>query len=375
MVLVGGGHSHLEVLRRAIESPSAAISLTLVSAARRQHYSGMVPGFLAGAYREGEIAFDLASLAGRARAQFVEDAVVSIDPHLRRLRLARGEPIAYDLVSFAVGSAARGASLPGVRAHAWSVKPIGRAVALGAALSDLASSGAAARVVVVGAGAGGVEVACAAAALLERAGTAGRVTVLESGDEILAGYSPRFRRRARGVLERKGFSILLRASVAEVDKSAVRLDDGRAVPSDLTIWVTGPSPPEVFAGSGLAVEDGYLLVDDSLRSVTDPRVFGAGDCATLASRRGTPRAGVYAVREGPVLWRSLVAAVEGTGPPSYSPQRSFLSILNTADGRALLRYGAVVSWSRWAWRLKDAIDRRFMRRYQSLYGDRGGSMP
>ena len=101
---------------------------------------------------------------------------------------------------------------------------------------------------------------------------------------------------------------------------------------------------------------------------TDPRVFAAGDCATLANHPDTPKAGVYAVREAPILWRSLLAAVAGAPPPRYTPQTGFLSLLNTADGRALLRWRGVLAHSRWAWRLKDRIDRRFVERYQRLSG-------
>ena len=72
------------------------------------------------------------------------------------------------------------------------------------------------------------------------------------------------------------------------------------------------------------------------------------------------------MREGPILWQSLKAAMTGGESPRYVPQKGFLSILNTGDGRALLDYKGLVSHSRWAWRLKDRIDRRFMARYQRL---------
>ena len=368
VVLVGGGHAHLEVLRRQVLEEHRGIALTLVSAAAKQHYSGMVPGFLAGTYREEEIAFDLAALSERAGARFVEGTVVAIDPERRLLRLADADTIEYDLVSFAVGSGARGSALPGVREHAWTVKPIHRAVSLRQALERIARGGGTVRAVVVGAGAGGVEVACAAASVFDRAGCARQMTILESGDEILGGYSARFRRVAQRALDGKRIAVRLRASVSEVRSDSLLLADGQEMASRLTVWLTGPSPPELFGGSGLSLDArGYLLVEDSLRSVSDPRVFAAGDIATLASHPETPKAGVYAVREGPVLWKSLVAAVEATPPPAYSPQEGFLSILNTSDGKALLRYGPWVSSSRWAWRLKDAIDRRFMRKYQGLY--------
>jgi selenide,water dikinase len=135
----------------------------------------------------------------------------------------------------------------------------------------------------------------------------------------------------------------------------------------LTVWLTGPAATPIFNKSGLALDPrGFLLVNDALQSVSDPRVFAVGDCATLQAFPETPKAGVYAVRQAPILWKSLVATTVGSPLPRYVPQTSFLSLLNTADGKALFRYKGFVSYSRWAWRLKDWIDRRFMTRYQKL---------
>ena len=119
--------------------------------------------------------------------------------------------------------------------------------------------------------------------------------------------------------------------------------------------------------SGLPTEPrGFLWIEDTLRSVADPRVFAVGDCGTFTQFPAIAKSGVYAVREAPILWHNLLAAARGQPLMSYRPQRSFLSILNTADGRALLRYKGLRSWSRWAWWLKDRIDRGFMRKYQRL---------
>jgi selenide,water dikinase len=133
------------------------------------------------------------------------------------------------------------------------------------------------------------------------------------------------------------------------------------------VWLSGAAASPVFQESGLSVDErGFLLVNEALHCVDDARVFGVGDCSTLAAYPHTPKAGVYAVRQGPVLWESLTAVINGKALPQYEPQSGFLSILNTADGKALLRYKSVVSHSRWAWKLKDWVDRRFMERYQGL---------
>jgi selenide,water dikinase len=382
LVLVGGGHAHLEVLRRFGEDPDPALDLTLVSLGELHHYSGMVPGYLSGIYDEDDLSVPLPPLAERAGGRFVRARVTAIDPASRRLALERGETseaLRYDLVSFDVGSLAAGQERPDVARHALAVKPIGRARELRAALLELADREPPARVVVVGGGAAGVEVAFAATRVLDDLGTGRRVTLVEAGDRILAGHPARVRSLAARLLARRSVHVLTGRRVERVEEDRVVLtDDSGEVASDLTIWLTGPQAPPLFAvsapdsaGSGLPLDDrGYLWVDRSLRSVGDPRVFGAGDCVTLEHAPETPKAGVYAVRQGPVLHASLRAALAsppGT-PPVYEPQRGFLSLLNTCDGRAILSWEGV--WpgdgthARWAWWLKDRIDRRFVRKYR-----------
>lgn len=367
MLLVGAGHAHLEVLRQQILEPLPA-DLELISAGPHHHYSGMVPGYLYGAYRESQIAFDLAAIAARAGIPFRQSRATGLVAAERRLQLEDGSTLDYDFVSFNVGSRAAGTESEAISRHAVLVKPMSQAVRLRQRLQALATapSPTSRGVAVVGGGAAGVEVACSARSLLGRGDTY-PVTVVEAGEEILSGYSDRFRSLARGVLERKGIHLLTGRPVDAVTETSISLADGDRVPAALTVWLTGAAAWPIFGVSGLSTDRrGFLLTDLSLRSVDDERVFAVGDCGTMARYPKTPKAGVYAVRQGPVLANALRAALTDSPPPDYEPQPSFLSILNTADGRALLRYGERISWSRWAWWLKDRIDRRFMRRYQSL---------
>lgn len=370
LLLVGAGHAHLEVLRCQALHPHPKIDLTLVSLAERHHYSGMVPGYLQGQYEEREITFDLPGLATWAGGRFIQARATALDPKAGpkagEIHLEGGGVLGYDLVSFNVGSRTAGDEDEAVRRNAALVKPMSRAADLRRRLKELAGKpGNDHRAVVVGGGAAGVEIACAITALLDRAGCGHQVTVLEGSDAILSEYSERFRRRAAAVLARKEIATRTGVRVEKVEPDAVHLQDGSRQKSDLTVWLTGAAAWPLFGQSGLPVDEkGFLLVDDALRSTADPRVFGAGDCVTLERYPGTPKAGVYAVREAPVLWQSLLAAIEGGKPPRYEPQRSFLSLLNTGDGKALLRYKGLIAHSRWAWILKDRIDRGFMARYQ-----------
>jgi selenide,water dikinase len=367
LLLVGAGHAHLEILRRlAIDPPGVA--LTVVSGAPRHHYSGMVPGYLQGTYSEEEISVDVPSLAARSGGHFVVGQAVGLDPQARRVALASGDELPYDLVSFAVGSQPAGVDDQAVAAHAQLIKPLGRVAELRARLLELAGrteEGQRASVAVVGGGAAGVEIALAAARVLDDARLDRQLTILEAGPAILAGYTDRFRARASQVLAARGIAVRTGSRAIAVRPHEVEAADGSILPSDLTIWLSGAVAQPLFRSSGLPLDDrGFLLLDDALRSLGDPRVFAAGDCGTLARYPETSKAGVYAVREAPVLWQSLLAALNNGPAPRYRPQRGFLSLLNSADGRALLSYQGMVSHSRWAWRLKDWIDRRFMARYR-----------
>lgn len=368
LLLVGVGHVHLEVLRRlALERP-LGLDTTIVSLEERHFYSGMTPGYLAGQYTVNDISSDVPAIARRAGTACEIGRATRLDPAARTVELQDGRALPYDLVSFNIGSLLAGGDAPAAR-YAERIKPIERAARLKERLDALASGDPArpARVVVIGAGAGGVEVAFAAAGRLDRAGRAREVTIVDRSDRILGGESERFARRAAQALRAHGIRCRLGARVAGVEPDHVLLEGGDAIPNDVAVWLTGPQGAPLFAASGLPTEPrGFLWTDDTLRSLGDPHVFAVGDCGTMADHPSIAKSGVYAVREAPVLWHNLLAAAAGRPLASYRPQRGFLSILNTADGRALLRYKGIVSWSRWAWRLKDRIDRGFLRRYQRL---------
>ena len=366
-MLLGGGHSHLFVLEGLTRQRLPDVETTLVSLDRRHAYSGMVPGLIGGRYDVASLSFDLSAISRRAGVRFVQAEATAIDPENRRLGLADGQTLGYDVVSIAVGSTVQGEDLPGVAEFARRVKPIGRAVELVPALERIAA-GRPPAVVVVGGGAAGVEVALGLRARLRRLGRSdAEVTLVESTDRLLGGRMPAAERLARRALAANGVAVLLGAPVDQVRAEGIEIG-GRHVPAELVVWATGATATSLLRRSGLASDRrGFVLVNDHLQSVSHPEVFAAGDAASLARYPDTPKAGVYAVREGPVLWANLQAAASGrTLPRRYRPQRRFLALLNTGDGRAILSYGSVALWGRSWMALKDRIDLGFMRRFQHL---------
>lgn len=365
LVLVGGGHAHVHVLAALAARPLRGVDVTLVSPATRHHYSGMVPGFLQGVYTEAELTLDLAWLAARAGAELVEAMAERIDVAGRTVD-AGGRRLGFDLLSLDVGADPAGLATPGVREHAMTIRPMRQAVQLRARVDALAvPRRERVHVVVVGAGAGGVEVALAVDRRLRAAGARPAVAIVEAAPTVLPDYAAPVRRRAAHLLARRDVSVMTGAAVTRVEEGRVEIATGSVIEADLVVWLAGAAGPALLAGAGLPLDPrGFLAVGATLQAVNGATVWAAGDCATLVNHPETPKAGVYAVRQGPVLARNLRAALgEGT-PARYVPQRTFLSLLNTADGKALLRWHGIVSHSRFAWWLKDHIDRRFVRRYQ-----------
>lgn len=368
LILLGGGHAHVHVLARAIRRPLAGVELALISPFERHHYSGMVPGYLQGTYSEEELAFDLRALAGRAGARFAVAAAERVDVAGRTVE-AGGERLPFDLLSIDVGSEAAGLEIPGVREHALAVRPMSRAVALRRRAEELfaAAGGGAIAIVVVGAGAAGVEIALALDRLGRRRGARPAVTLVDHAGEVLPGFAPRIRRRTTRLLAGRGVRLELGLGVSRVEEQAIVLGEDRRLPAALTVWVAGAAAPRLFASSDLPKDPrGYLLVDGTLRAADGSPVFGAGDCIGILGNPDLPKAGVHAVREAPVLDHNLRATLAGGAPRSYRPQASFLALVNTADARAVWRWRGLSGHSRLAWRLKDHIDRGFVRRYQEL---------
>ena len=367
LLLVGGGHAHLFVLEALAERRVSAIEATLVSLGPTQAYSGMVPGLIAGRYALREVTFDLPAMCRRAGATFLTGEVTRIESARRRVLLRDGRVIEYDVLSTAAGSLVEGSDLPGVAQHALQVKPIGRVVEIVPDLERAAAHREDPDVVVVGGGAAGIEIALAVRARLRiLARPRAKITVAESGDVLFANKVPALESMARRALAENGVALRLGDRVVAVTAHGVRLASGQTLAADTIVWATGAAAPTLFRDSGLRLDaEGFLLVNDRLQSLADPTVFAAGDAASPARHPGTPKAGVYAVRAGPVLARNLLAAA--TGKPmaaTYRPQSRFLALLNTGDGRAILSYGGLAIRSFWAMWLKNRIDRRFMRRFQ-----------
>jgi selenide,water dikinase len=374
LVLVGGGHSHVGVLRMFAMKPEPGLRITLVCTDVDTPYSGMLPGYVAGHYAFDEVHIDLGRLAAFAGARMIRGTATGIDRGARRVILRERPALPYDLVSINTGSTPDVLGVRGAEANVVPVKPIGRFDQRWRDLLErVRALHAPMTVAVVGGGAGGVELLLAMQHRLRRELEALgrspgllRFVLLTAGPTILPTHSAGVRRRFVAVLRDRQVAVHLQAEVVEALPGHLHLRDGRTVDADEVLWVTHAAGPAWLADTGLALDArGFVEVGPTLQSVTDPSVFAAGDVAAFTGRP-LEKAGVFAVRMARPLAANLRRVLRGQAPQPWVPQRSWLALISTGDRYAVASRGRIGFAGAWVWRWKDRIDRRFMRRFSEF---------
>lgn len=388
LVLVGGGHSHVAVLKRFAMRPVAGVRLTLVARELLAPYSGMLPGLVAGHYTPDEAHVDLQRLARYSGTRILHAEATGLNLAARRLELAGRAPLHFDLLSLDLGSRPSLDAIESGAEHICGIKPIDHFRARWDELEQLCLKRAGRiRIAIIGAGAGGSELALAIrhrlAQLLERAGLeagSARVILFAAESEPVASHAPAVRARVARQLETHGVELHLRHKVVAVGSgpggkvvtAEALLPGGGAgertmlTSCDLVIATTHAAAPDWPRAAGLAVDDaGFVRVEPTLQAVGTPFVFASGDVASFTAR-ALPKSGVYAVRQGPVLAENLARFAAGRQLRAYRPQRRTLALISTGEKSAVASWGPFSTEGPRVWRFKNWLDRRWIRRYQEL---------
>ena len=373
-MLVGGGHSHVAVLKRFGMKPLAGVRVTLISRESHAPYSGMLPGLIAGHYTFDEAHIDLGPLTRFAAARFLRDEVVGLDLLEKRILCAGRPPVAYDVLSVNTGSAPAVRSVPGADGSVLPVKPIDRFFARWERLrSRIANGSGPLEIGIVGGGAGGVELALAIRHGLRNAATATggsadglTLKLFTETPGVLPTYGHRVRSTFDRILAERGIEVHADRRVIRVLGNRLEFENAPGVELDEVLWVTTAEAPSWPGDSGLHVDDaGFIKVDDTLQSVSHRDVFAAGDVAAVESYP-RPKSGVFAVRQGGPLAENLRRHLCGDGLVGFRPQRRFLSLISSGERHAVASRNGLTVQGRWVWRWKDWVDRRFVRKYNDL---------
>ncbi|MEK7438083.1 MAG: selenide, water dikinase SelD, partial [Pseudomonadota bacterium] len=371
IVLVGGGHSHVVVLKRFGMHPVPGVRLTVICRDTHTPYSGMLPGYIAGHYSYDEVHIDLSQLARFAGARLFRDEALGLDRDAGKVLCRNRPPVPYDFLSINIGSTPQMSGVAGAAEHALPVKPVnGFNERWQLLLERVRRHAGATRIAVVGGGAGGVELTLAMQYRLRKElHAAGRKPdaisfhLLTRDAVILPTHNARVRRAFERALAERGVVLRCNAEVKQVSATRLRTASGETVDADEIVWVTRAGGAPWLRETGLALDaDGFIQVTDTLQTVTDPKVFAAGDVASMV-QHPREKAGVFAVRQGPPLAENLRRIVAGIALKPYRPQSTWLALISTGDKYAVASRGALGFQGAWVWRWKDWIDRRFMLKF------------
>lgn len=370
LVLAGGGHSHVGVIRSLGMRPLAGVGVTVVNDSALTPYSGMLPGLIAGHYQADECFIDLRRLCEWAGCRFIEARIDGLDTSAQQLQLAGRPAISYDYLAINAGSTPALDTIPGAAEHGVGLKPINTFLARFDAFIANLEPRQPATVTLVGGGAAGVEVVLAMQHRLqqERPGNAIDFHLLSATSELLPSHNRRVQAYFTRLLASRGIELQLNCKVHSAGAGQLQLHDGRSMKSDFTAWAIHAGPQAWFEEGGLNCDEhGFIQVKDTLQSTSCDTVFATGDCAAFASP--LPKSGVYAVRQGPILAANLSAIISAKPLQAYKPQHRFLSLMATGDKHAVASRGSLYGQGRWLWRLKNRIDQAFIRKFTVLPSD------
>ena len=369
LVLLGGGHAHIGVLRMLGMHPEPDLKVTLVSPSRETPYSGLLPGVVGGHSPEQDLYIDLGRLCQFAGADLVLATATAIDPGSSEIELRNRPNLAYDYLSIDVGIEPALTDLAEFDEALVPVKPIAGFMARFNLVYEQYRGGGA--FAIVGAGAAGLELAFALNHRLgikaEKNGLPKPVLYLcQAAAELLPEAPPRLRAKAKNALAAQGIQFQPQFRAVRQGAGQLASASGAVLEVDQVFWATGAAPQAFLQNSDLAgTQSGYIAVNAQLQSVSHPNVFAVGDAADMVEQ-ARPKAGVYAVRQAPVLFKNLVRMHRGQSLIRFKPQQRVLSLISLGEQTALGYKGPFWGWGRSLWRLKRRIDYKFLDSFKNL---------
>ncbi len=339
--------------------------VTLIGPSGYHYYSGMGPGMLGKTYTPAQIRFSTKHVVEKQGGTFIRDMAVKIFAREQKVMLASGKTVGYDVISFNAGSYVPRLDLPEDAPDVYSVKPIEKLMEAQDRILEL-SSQKKIRIGIVGGGPSSAEVAGNIWQLTHNAVSDMPDIKIFAGNRFMSRFPDNVRSTIQQLLAPRGIEINTDGYVRSIQPGRVTLAAGETLPLDLIFLATGVNPNPIFKNSALTTgPDGGLRVNECLQSVDHPEIFGGGDCIFF-EKQPLDKVGVYAVRQNPVLYHNLVAALEGAPLQSFNPGGDYLLIFNLGGGVGVLQKRWLTMKGRTAFLIKDYIDKNFMKKFQAI---------
>ncbi|WP_136806126.1 NAD(P)/FAD-dependent oxidoreductase [Desulfosediminicola flagellatus] len=363
LVLAGAGHAHMVTLQNLKSILDRGHTITVIGPSAVHYYSGMGPGMLGGTYTPEDIRFDSRADVERQGASFIEDSVELIDPQARVVTLSSGKSVEYDVLSCNLGSSTDHRYSSSSTCMVFTVKPIEK---LFEARNYLIKHGKSRslRIAIIGGGPSAVELAGNLQQLSCSEGLNQPEVSIYCRSRLMNRFDAKVRNCCNNYLKKQGVNIVEGVSVESAEGGVIKTACGKTRVADVIFIASGIHPSSVFSKSGFTVgPDGGLPVNRYLQSIHHPEIFGGGDCIYF-EQEPLDKVGVYAVRQNPVLYHNLIAALEGDSLQEFVPGGGYLLIFNLGNGYGVLQKGFLFTKGRFAFFLKDYIDRKFIKKFQ-----------
>ncbi|MEM1067657.1 MAG: selenide, water dikinase SelD [Planctomycetota bacterium] len=367
VVLLGIGHTNAHVVRMwRMHAPPDA-ELVCLSNYSYATYSGMLPALLARQISDEQMEINLAALCNASNARLITDPVIGIDHDHREVQFKDRPSVGFDVLSIGIGSRATTSDVEVAGNSLIPIKPMQSFLSrLEAALRNIQRSKRESpiSIAVVGSGVAGTEIVCCLPRFLKTLAIDDyELSMVTRSPKVVPEVEDRTRRLITDVWLQRGVNVITGRAVEKIDDSGLELDDGRSVSADVVVWATGASPPPLLSQLDLELDDrGFIATNHELESVNRRHVFAVGDTGTIIGE-SLPKAGVYAVRQGPVLWENIQRALSGRPLKPYKPQQGFLKLVNLGNGQAVGQWKGMAFRGNWVMDLKDRIDSKFMDKF------------
>ena len=365
LIIAGGGHAHMLTLARLHSFVEAGYEVSVVGPSEYHYYSGMGPGMLGNSYSPEEIRFATKKVVEKSGATFILGNLKRIDPATQRVHLASGDELPYDVLSCNLGSQIPRELISASQENVFTVKPIENLLQARQRILELGQAGQI-TVGVVGSGPSAIEIAGNIWKLGQQSGMKPIDLKIFAGTQLLAHHPVGMRRMVERSLRKRNIQVEENCRVKTIKTGRVVSASGRSYDLDVTFVAVGIRPSTVFRDSGIPTgADGGMLVNRYLQSTAHANIFGGGDCIDFAEIP-LDKVGVYAVRQNPVIYHNLHAALRGTELRPFVPGGRYMLIFDMGDDRGIFYKWPLFFSGQVPFRLKQYVDRKFVKSYQGL---------
>ena len=359
LVLIGGGHANVQVLRKLCMNRYKGLNAVLISESYGAIYSGMTPGYIEKLYSLDEITIDLQRLCFNAGATFIKDKVVRIDEKNQILYLNDNPSIKFDLLSINSGSNSDKQTIKIENdSKVISVKPINNLVSKINLIDEIIEKSSQKKVSIIGGGVASFELSFA---LHKR--YHGNISLEIISKHLLEekNLNKSSINKIKKILKNMGINLISKQAIA-INNSEIKVDDEDVIYSDLILLSTGASLPKWLAQSKLDKDENFIAVNQHLQSLNFKNIFVSGDAASIQNFK-RPKSGVMAVRQGEMLRDNLFLFLQNKSLKKFQPQKNWLYLIGTYKYSAILNYFNFSFEGKWCWVLKKLIDLNFMKKF------------